>query len=590
MYCKNLCHLYPCLLLVEAFVDLIRLVEIGSINPDLFDLGLRSKVLITAFQACSRTLLEQHQDGSWNESVEASAYGILVLCEARPLFFLEDLRPDIDAAVQRSIKFLDESFRTQSSSNERIWIEKVSYASPRLTAAYVLAARRRAAVSTVSHRSIGIAAQWNMELRPEKMARYVQLFSQTPLFSSLPQWQTVLSAIEAALFVPLLRARRLEVFPRDNMMKDRYFDIIPFTWTSCNNRLLTFASTSFLYNMMVVSFLNYQADEFMEAVAGPRYLGDLDGLRRLINDIFESESAQEPAKISDLAPRNGHSGVETGSILSRNHSIREVPTQVAMPSIKCRHVDVETPLRQFIMHVRRHPSIALASSWDQVALSRELRTFLLAHVSQIEDSNRFIQDRTSDRGNTREFTWAETSFFQWVRTTSANHTSCPYSFAFVSALLSASIAGGADCFPSPREKYISEAACRHLATMCRMYNDYGSLARDRAEQNLNSLDFPEFDCDKTMVHDEIKKAELFTMASFERSCLELALSRLDGDDRDVDKSGKARVNATDSASSQAEELRTRKIQIWRMFCDVTDLYGQIYVVQDIASRMATSFH
>ena len=28
--------------------------------------------------------------------------------------------------------------------------------------------------------------------------------------------------------------------------------------------------------------------------------------------------------------------------------------------------------------------------------------------------------------------------------------------------------------------------------MCRMYNDYGSVARNRAEGNLNSVDFPEF--------------------------------------------------------------------------------------------------
>lgn len=39
--------------------------------------------------------------------------------------------------------------------------------------------------------------------------------------------------------------------------------------------------------------------------------------------------------------------------------------------------------------------------------------------------------------------------------------------------------------------YLSRSLARHLATMCRQYNDYGSAVRDMDEGNLNSLDFPE---------------------------------------------------------------------------------------------------
>lgn len=38
-------------------------------------------------------------------------------------------------------------------------------------------------------------------------------------------------------------------------------------------------------------------------------------------------------------------------------------------------------------------------------------------------------------------------------------------------------------------------------------------------------------------------------------------------------------------TSQVSKLNSWKMEIWRMFCDVTDLYAQIYVVRDIASRM-----
>ena len=55
-----------------------------------------------------------------------------------------------------------------------------------------------------------------------------------------------------------------------------------------------------------------------------------------------------------------------------------------------------------------------------------------------------------------------------------------------------SVQGGGDCFVGAIQKYLAQVLVRHLAAMCRMYNDYGSIARDRAEQNDNSVNFPEF--------------------------------------------------------------------------------------------------
>ena len=123
--------------------------------------------------------------------------------------------------------------------------------------------------------------------------------------------------------------------------------------------------------------------------------------------------------------------------------------------------------------------------------------------------------------------------------------------------------GKGDCFKTVTQKYFANDLCRHLATMCRMYNDYGSVRRDRVEDNLNSVDFAEFQAEGSA--DEAKKA-LFSLAEYERECLAIALVRLQ------------------QAGGQADNWQ-RKMAVIRLFCDVTDLYGQLYVVRDMGTRM-----
>ena len=76
---------------------------------------------------------------------------------------------------------------------------------------------------------------------------------------------------------------------------------------------------------------------------------------------------------------------------------------------------------------------------------------------------------------------------------------------------------------------------------------------------------------------DAKKKALFGLAEYERSCLDESLRRLG-------EHSTSRCSR-DSHGFQTETVKQRQIAIWRMFYDVTDLYGQIYVVRDIASRM-----
>jgi hypothetical protein len=536
------------MLVAQAFTDLLALADQSLLRETGQD--LLSRISITLVQCCIRVMLKQSNNGSWEDSVEQTSYGIAVLSEALRLSCFQDLHDQLTKMVDAAVHFLVNA----PPASDYIWIEKVTYSSPFLTQSYKLAALKLAMRS--GDHTVGLPAKVS--------PKYVGLFRQMPLFSGVPEWQLHASNIESALFSPMCRALRLEIFSRKDMEEDEYFDMIPFIWTACNNYSQAFASANFLYELMIVSFLNFQADEFMEVVAGHHFKDNISGLRRLIDEVCLDDAHSVPLSLS---PR---------------------PTVTTVDD----HVpeDVSGPLAGFVSRLFQHPAVSGASVWDQNRLRHELRVYLQAHVTQTEDNARLKQC-----GAGAAATATADTFSRWVRTTSADHTSCPYAFAFVSCVLSSSSTYGGgrgdECFPTASQKYFAESWCRHLAIMCRMYNDIGSIARDAAEANLNSVDFPEFAYAKPVltngngVHtdgvnkptangavkdlDE-KKEELFKIAEYERACLNEAQLWLEGE---MLRKG------------PMQEANKAKLAVWRVFRDVTDLHGQIYVVRDIASRI-----
>jgi hypothetical protein len=521
---------------MQAFCDLFHVMDNGALAGK-FSQELKSRMAVTAFQVCHRTVLEQDTNGSWQDSPEKTAYGILILSSSQRLSFLGSIGQKAQEAIDIGLSFLS-SLDILSLPPDYIWIEKVTYASSFLALSYILAAKKTATYRPAStHLGFSLNVSTSLSSGNDD---FVGLFCQTPLFCDVPKWQVQASRTESILFQPLLWRHRLDIFPRDNMAEDKYFDMIPFTWTACNNRSRTFASSSLLLEMMIISFLNYQVDEFMEAVAAPAFANTPRRLRELIQElVFGSKSDDTFPRYDDKVAR---------------------------------------PLAKFVSYILRHPCVVSASPWNRMSLQRELRVFLVAHAQQAEDSAQFTLQ--SYKGT---FHHSQSSFFQWVRTTAADHTSCPYSFSFLGCLLSSSTKRGHDCFPTTSLKYFAEAACRHLASMCRIYNDYGSVSRDSIEGNLNSINFPEFEVlglnDSELATDtkiQSQKDILFILAEYERSGLNEALTRLD-DEFEVH-----------GQNINFRRIGKRHMDIWRMFCNVTDLYGQIYYIRDMASRMKSS--
>lgn len=534
------------MLLIEAFTELLRVLD-KRMLPDIAGQKLHRKVAISLFQACYRTVLSQQHDGSWNGMPEQTCYAILSLAQASELCFVQDMRSQLQFAIEHGIQFLkSRGFR----STDRSWTSKTAYRVSFVAEAYELAALK---VGELQWPSGTVGCALDSSLGPAKLGGFAQLIRKTPLFSGLPEWQVRASLLESSFFVPLLRADRLKVYARDDMpvAEDRYLDLIPFTWVGCNNRNSSFVSTSLLYEMMLLSLFGYQTDEFFESVAAPAF-PETAGLHTLIDTI-----------IDNIGKNADHVHHVNGSKSTHSNG-----SNTSSPGT----LEVSGPLTSFVAHVLNHESVLAASAWDRENLHRELQAFLHAHATQAEDNARFASQSFESKD---VFTSTTRSFFQWVRTTGADHVACAYSFAFACCLMSSSLSLGKEVFPTVSQKYLSAAAVRHLTTTCRMYNDFGSVARDTEERNVNSVHFPEFAQCATALNGPLagKRDTLVQLAEYEHACLAQTLKLLEHEMLQTQN------------GLEGHRVGGMKMRIVQFYCDVTTFYNQLYVLKDLSSSM-----
>ncbi|KAF1962457.1 Ent-kaur-16-ene synthase [Byssothecium circinans] len=553
----HLSRLYPTMLLVQAFAEVAKQTADGATFESTFDPKILSKVSICLFQACLRTLLGQGDDGSWNGMPEESSYAVLTLVEARALALFQPIQLQIAAAISKARAFL---YSGKWTSFDNYWTSKTAYRTAFVAEAYMLAASR---VSLPLEKEPTASSGDSTGHHPQskRSTDFLELMGRTELFSDMEPWELQASFLESALFVPLLRANRSKVFDRDRfaVSKDHYLDIIPFTWVGCNNRSRTYAATSLLFDLMMISMLGYQADEFIEAVAAPTFGQNTEKLHHIIDEILDDSISTLKLGTADQIMDQTPSGVRNQFGPSHVGAGGSGKDTVA-PGTSSGRGTTEVTLQGFVHYVLEHPHVRGASLDDQRFLWAELRRFLHAHVVQIRD-NGSPAGRQSGR-----------TFFEWVRTTAADHVACAYSFAFACCLVSASIGRGTRVFPTVGETYLVQAAVRHMSTMCRMCNDIGSVERDLAEGNTNSIDFPEFAANNDSV--SVKKQALSELAAYERCCLMHTIERLSQE-----------ALRSPKAPETPKDFRKRKVDIVRLFADVTDLYDQLYMLRDLSSTM-----
>ena len=575
------------MLLSQTFVKVLQLWD-GDQVLDLPQDLIHDQIPLVLFQVFVLILNRQSDDGSWpltGPSREVTAYAILALKAVLTLPWLAHFRARAVKAIKRGSTFLVMNYEDWSRG-EFVWIGKVNYAVSSVARAYCLAA-----LCADTSRSWGEKVLNLVSMPSEKVVKLSRFFSQLPMLSKDELWLLEADVATGYFYLPQLIRISSDIFPRQEKVNYKYVEYIPFAWISTNRRNGGPLSGNVLWEMMMLTLLGYQLDEFMETIfSKDEQPEDFDAIKSTVRQLCEFPSPKQ----SKLGDHESHGDLTLEhinvSVKGHSNSSDDGPMNGSVngqsedcSSASLEHVKVI--LSRYASYVLQHNAVLESPEHICRQLYQELENYMLAHIEQDKDNLRLAtQQRTLPKSTVDSVSGTEqkimllssprSTYFTWIAKTSADHSGCPFFLVFLSCLIAPG--PGEAFFKGARQHYLFSALSRHLANLVRQYNDYASVARDRAENNLNSLNFPEFHerdpqqdngSYQAKVEDEdTMKRDLFFIAEYERECLNLAIDRLNA------------------------EMRTSKQGIWKSnalqsFIDLADLYGQIYVARDITNRV-----
>ena len=553
------------MLLAQTLMHLIHLWNDGSLEL-LPQRLVQEQIIPVLIQVLNRTLLTQHADGGWsvNNMPEVTAYSVLTLLalqglpQARPLAF------KIQSAIQAGRQVLAQA-EHQWGKPEYLWFGKVTYGSSVLSETYCLAAMN----APILHRVWSDKVEKTVTTTATDIISLSQFFHRIPNYSAIPEWKILASVIEGSLYLQKLKISRYEIFPRQQSSEDKYLNYIPCVWIIVNNCTGVLLDSTLMWDMMVILMLDFLVDEYLESVVAQ--LGEIDivSLQQIIKALCRNPDIDLPGE-SALPQPDGQLttlGNGTGYGMSPEQPRNGYPEPLAAVS------DV---ISTYVRAMVRYPRIQDASLADRCSLKAELEIFLLSHIDQIKDNHRFRRQDSRSLNAVKRFQNPRTNHYVWSHTTAANHTSCAVSLAFYTCRLSWNSSRGGDLFYTSHSKYLVGDLCSHLAVMTRLYNDYASIARDHAESNLNSINFPEFhseqEGDATKASPPITGEigagnNLLVLAQYERNCVKTSFQTL--------------VEALGEATPSAAKLQ----DALALFVGVTNLFADMYVAEDLTNRV-----
>ena len=576
------------MLMSQAFEKLLQSWDSGRL-PSLHKELIHTRNPLTLFQAMVTTLQTQSLDGSWGlrqPSREITAYAILILKALVAIPWLMHFAGEIHWAINRASEYLI-STREQWGIDDYIWIGKTTYALPPVSRAYCLAALCANKSFTWSKGTEQLAV-----LPFDKIAKLSKFFANLPMFSNDKRWMLEAAVTEGFFWLPQLVRIRSDVFPYDDLTKYKYLEYIPFTWIATNRRNGSPLSNKTLWELMSVALLLHQLDEFMEsAVCSQEQLKEIERVKELVKRLCtcpRHDEADSPGNrytvthnssgdelctkdvstsrfAADNAPPNAHE--ERNNQLSHEKVTNGLHSQMT---------NIESTITHFTSRILAHPAVVQSPSHIRLHLHQQLECYILAHIAHGEANARFASEQHStsslhdnhDAQNLptiKTFPALQLDYYTWTTAVSARDIGCSFMYNLFTILASPN--PSQPFFQGAKQRWYSARADHHLAVMCRQYNDYGSLARDATEWNLNSLNFAEFHEGQSGSRDEAAmKADLFAIAEFERESLDHAMRKLDGE-----------LKGTEKGAWKMDALR--------VFVDTADLYGQLYVARDISPRV-----
>jgi hypothetical protein len=604
----NVSPQYCAMLMMQAFIKILELHESSQLQR-LDREMVNERIPVAICRILQRTLATQEEDGDWNKSLEETSYSVMTMAKCVRLSWNKSTAN----AIQNSLKRARDYIRTQYPLGEKsrfFWVEKTTYEPALLKIAYC-----SMALHTAHKEQQQLSTQaFNIpEMHSKKMG---YLLSSLPNFSRKDLASVDVCLVEAGQLSRFLRRLRQDIVSRDQipMTKDKYLDFIPVIWAMCNSKGKQVLPAEVVRDMVQISLLNYQIDEYMESVVSELGNYDIQELSKALRKDYNTSDDNAGSDLNGNGENHAHDDTrpqKRRKLQNGNHVANGTTNGTTNGSSNGNGTSQSSSverilgvLRRFISYFVTHEAVTVAPSHIQDTLKKELYTFLFAHITHNADNATFqhIQRRRSNRTGFACSDIERNSYFKWVNTTGADDTSCPFSFQFFACLISRNLAireGKAAkdgtmpyCFDGAYARYVAETLERRLAAMCRMYNDYGSVVRDKAEANLNSLDFTEFHYDGAKganagianakangvngehrngtehaegvateeAEERKRKEQLMEISEFEREGMEHAMRRL----------GEIVPSKT-------------AIDMLRVFIDVTDTFGLVYVQKDISS-------
>ncbi|KAL8955969.1 MAG: hypothetical protein Q9193_006362, partial [Seirophora villosa] len=495
--------------------------------PDIPVPVITEKILPVLFGIAVDTLQQQNKDGSWGfRSRETTAYAVLCLSAAAPLPICDCLRSPIEHAVQDGKAFLLRQTNDWSKP-DFVWRSTAAYGLGVVAEAYTLAAMR---ISPYDH-SFGKNIQDICQIAKPSLGTFQEI-SHLPFFAEEPDWLVSACIVEAYLRLPVFDRARQAVITHGAVKQQRHFNIVPFALIASSRSKGAFMTPDMNGEFMIMCALVYEVDHYIEDVIGGLKGVEVEEVRNFVHEVFEEACLHLP---TECQPKGVSKHQEPES--KRPH-----------------HLDgIKSRLHRGIAWVLNSQKVLSSSKYDQGVLWRELKAFYMGQITSVNESASLATSRTPQHS----VNLLQEPYHSWVHTISSSHASGLLTFAFLTCLLGASM-DGQDCFRSAVAKYLAQDLSMHLSSLIRMENDIGSVVRDRKENNLNSVDFPEFDTTDQEDVLESRIKQLKRLAAYERECAKNALAKLI--QMDVDE---------------------QVVRALKAYCNAVDLYGEIYAMQDV---------
>ena len=402
---------------------LIQLWEQGFV-PVPNDPSIRDRVIISLFQALSRTLQSQNRDGSWgNDSrCETTAYAVITLTKLASLSSAPRVKIQCTLAINNGRNYLSNNY-LPFSEPELVWMGKTTYGCRILYQAYILAALQ----APVPKQS-GPTVESHFEISLAKVTIQTKYYGRQSWFASTPEWLIQASLVEGYLFLPQIRDVRYAIFSNDTLAEDQHFDYIPFVWICANNIEKKLIGAEYLYQMMILSMLNRQFEDYRVNVVAETFAGCMFEIEDIIQSVFQELEMYSKDQCYCADHNVDTSRTSTATTIS----------------------DVRSILYRFISHILNHPYVLMASIHDQAQLICELQSYLHSRVSQVSNGGHAEGER-SDKAPT-------------------DQTAHPYTFAFLTCIvgnqgLGSSVGLRKDFLETAEQKFLAADLIRHVSIL-----------------------------------------------------------------------------------------------------------------------------